>query len=205
MHITIFGATGRVGQRILQYALANGHLVTALVRSPEKLHNDKNLTIIQGDVRNQLSVKAALHHADLVISALGTDQTTVLTESIAHIIQEMNEKSIKRIVTIGTAGILQSRLEPEKLRYQSKESRRRSTFAAKEHEHVYNKLCATNLDWTIVCPTYLPDGEATKTYRVEKDFLPHGGIKISVGDTAHFAYNELFTNAYINARVGLAY
>ena len=37
MHILILGATGRVGRRILEEALADGHEVTALVRSLEKL------------------------------------------------------------------------------------------------------------------------------------------------------------------------
>lgn len=205
MNITIFGATGRVGQKILQYALTDGHSVTALVRSPEKLVSHPNLTIIEGDARNHHSIREALQEANLVISTLGTDQTTVLTESITHIIQAMQENNMKRIVTIGTAGILQSRSELDKLRYQSRESKRRSTIAAKEHEKAYQLLYKSNLDWTIVCPTYLPDGEATKTYRIEKDFLPLDGMQISVGDTAYFAYNELFAQKYVHTRVGIAY
>ena len=41
---------------------------------------------------------------------------------------------------------------------------------------------------TVVCPTHLIDGEATEVYRTEKDILPEGASKITVGDTAHFAW-----------------
>lgn len=205
MKITILGATGRVGRQLVQYALADGHSVTALVRSPKEIERKQNLTIIQGDVRNENSVSKALRDADLVMSALGTDGTTVLSESIPYIVQAMQEQHIKRIVTIGTAGILKSRTDSNILRYLSKDSRRRSTIAAKEHEKVYEILKETTLDWTIVCPTYLRNGTATKTYRVEKDLLPLGGTEISTGDTAYFAYHELFASAYAKSRVGIAY
>lgn len=205
MKIALFGGSGRVGTDILQHALADDHTVTALVRSPEKIQKHPNLAIMQGDARSASSVDATLQDADLVVSALGTDGTTVLSESIAHIIAAMQTRQMERIVTIGTAGILQSRSCVGKLRYQSRESRRRSTIAAKEHEKVYEMLKNTSLNWTIVCPTYLPDGDVTKIYRVEKDFLPLDGKEISVGDTAYFAYQELFANQYIQTRVGIAY
>jgi len=58
-------------------------------------------------------------------------------------------------------GILNSRTESGKLRYQSNESKRKITRAAKEHHKVYELLESADLDWTTVCPTYLPDGEHT--------------------------------------------
>ena len=42
----------------------------------------------------------------------------------------------------------------------------------------------SKLEWTIVCPTYLPDGERLGKYRTESNYLPEGGIEISVSDTA---------------------
>ncbi|QBP39663.1 NAD(P)-dependent oxidoreductase [Paenisporosarcina antarctica] len=205
MNITIFGATGRVGQEFLRRALEDGLRVTALVRTPSKLTLHENLTILRGDIREYASVNQAIEGADAVFSAIGTDKTTTLTEAIPLIIEAMKKENIKRIVTIGTAGILQSRSNPEEYRFQSTESKRRLTFAAEEHAKVYEQLAATNLEWTIVCPTYLPDGEATGQLRIERNFLPLDGVKISVGDTAFFAYKELLDPEFINSRVGLAY
>src|SRR5690625_4215233 len=109
--------------------------------------------------------------ADAVISALNTDGSDTLTKSIPIIIDATNNEGIKRITTISTAGILDSRAEPESLRYQSSESKRKLTRAAQEHHKTHNMIGKSELDWTIVCPTYLPDGE----YREEKNFLPEDG------------------------------
>lgn len=40
MHLTIFGATGATGQRLIEQALAAGHQVTAYARDPDKLPGD---------------------------------------------------------------------------------------------------------------------------------------------------------------------
>jgi len=205
MNITIFGATGRVGNEFLRLALEDGHHIKVLVRTPEKLASHKNLTITEGDTRNSDDVMKAVHGADVVFSAIGTDKTTTLTDAIPMLIEAMHQHKVKRIITIGTAGILQSRTKPELYRFQSTESKRRLTFAAEEHARVYERLAATNLDWTIVCPTYLPDGVATGQWRTERNFLPENSVKISVGDTALFAYRELLEPQHIATRVGIAY
>ncbi len=205
MNIALFGATGRVGREVLKQAIADGHKVTALARFPGKLTAHDNLTVKEGDVRNGEVVSQTIAGADVVFSALGTDKTTTLTEAVPQFIREMKAEGIQRIVTIGTAGILQSRIDPAKLRYEAGDTNRRLTFAAEEHHKVYDLLRASGLDWTIVCPTYLPDGEAVGGYRVERDLLPEEGRKISVGDTAAFAYAELLDKKYVGVRVGIAY
>lgn len=204
MKLAMFGATGRVGGEILKRALADGHQVTALQRSP-KLDQHPNLSTVFGNVRNAKDVERCIAGADAVISALGTDKTTTLTDAMPFIIESMELGGIKRIVTIGTAGILNSRLEEGKLRYQGGDSNRKLTFAAEQHDKVFRMLQESDLDWTIVCPTYLPDGEAKGGYRTEKDYLPEGGKAISVGDTAEFAYRQLVDTENIGSRVGLAY
>lgn len=102
-------------------------------------------------------------------------------------------------------GILDSRYEPGKYRFETNESKRKQTRAAKEHAKVYEMLKESSLDWTIICPTYLPDGTAIGVYRTERNVLPEGGTSISVGDTADFLYRELVTGEYVGYRVGLAY
>jgi len=203
MKIALFGATGRVGHAILMLLLERDIKVIALVRNSEKLQPYAGLTVLQGDVRNRTDIVGALAGVDAVISALGTDKTTVLTESITHIISIMHKQQLKRIITIGTAGILDSRVEPGLLRYQSSESKRKSTMAAQEHHQVFDLLKNTLLDWTIVCPTYLPTGASTAEYIVMRDNLPEGAVHTTTGDTALFTVNELFKNEHIGYRVGI--
>ncbi len=205
MQITVFGATGRVGSEFVRLALRDGHDLLALVRSPGRHHPEQEVTTVQGDARDAQAVGQILGGSDAVVSALGTDSTTTLTEATAAIIEGMTTHGVTRIVTIGTAGIVESRTEPGKLRYQSNESRRTQTFAAVEHQRAYEMLRDSGLDWTVVCPTYLPDGKAVGGYRIERNYLPRDGRQISTGDTAAFAYEELLGNKHVGYRVGIAY
>lgn len=206
LRILILGATGRVGRRVVSYALSNGHHVTALVRNPDKLNIiDRHIHIIQGNALEKNDLESVMAGVDVVISTLNTDGTNTLSESMLLIVEAMKKEYVKRIITVGTAGILQSRVTPNLLRYQSSESKRKLTHAAEEHHKVFDLLNQSDLDWTIVCPTYLPDGESTGEFRVERNFLPEDGTVISVGDTAIFTYQQIQNTNYLNCRVGIAY
>lgn len=205
MKIVVFGGTGRTGSELVRLALRDGHEVRALLRSPKKLKPQTGQTTVQGDARDAEAVGSIIAGADVVVSALGTGNATTLTEATAAIIAGMTTHGVLRIATIGTAGILESRSEPGKLRYKSSESRRTRTFAAEEHQRAYEMLRDSELNWTVVCPTYLPDGEAVGGYRIERDYIPIDGRQISTGDTAAFAYAELLKQEHVGYRVGIAY
>lgn len=167
--------------------------------------SDARLHILTGDTRDSNHLFAALQGVDAVISAIGTDKSDALTVTMNALIPIMQQQSITRLITIGTAGILQSRTAADRYRYETTESRQRSTRAAEEHRKVYEWLHQSSLQWTIVCPTYLPDGEYTGGYRVERELLPEGGTQVSTGDTAYVTYQQLNDDRYIGYRVGLAY
>ncbi|MBI0580161.1 NAD(P)H-binding protein [Neobacillus cucumis] len=207
MNICLFGATGRVGSIILANALSDQHDVQALVRNPDKLSlkEDSRLSMIEGNALDEIKIAQVMKGADVVISALNTDDTTTLSDSMPVIIKHMKTKGITRIVTIGTAGILQARSAPHLYRFQSKESKRKTTRDAEEHLRAYLILKESGLDWTVVCPTYLPLGERIGQYRYEKDVLPENPSSISVFDTGDFAYQQLFREEFVGFRVGLTY
>ncbi|MGG3523760.1 NAD(P)H-binding protein [Bacillus pseudomycoides] len=206
MKICIFGSTGRVGSELLKLALQDLNDITVLVRDQNKLAvSHRNLHIIEGNVLDENDVKKVLKEVDIVISAIGTDGNGTLSKSMPNIIKHMKEEGIGRIVTIGTAGILQARTNPKIYRFQSEESKRRSTTAAEDHLVAYLALNNSGLCWTIICPTHLIDGEETGMYRTEADMLPLNGSKITVGDTAHFSWSLINKEVYENSRVGIAY
>lgn len=206
MNICLLGGTGRVGRELAARALEAGHATKALVRDPQRMtQHGGNLRLCIGSACDPDSLRAAMEGADVVLSALSTDGGSVLSESATLIVQAMRDCGISRIISIGTAGILNSRTEPGLLRYQSTESKRALTRAAEEHHAFYRTLADSELAWTIVCPTYLPDGEYTGLYRVERDYLPVDGKQISVPDTAEFAFRQIDSLQYAIARVGLAY
>ncbi|MBT2735221.1 NAD(P)-dependent oxidoreductase [Neobacillus sp. C211] len=206
MNICLFGATGRVGSIILENALSQQHSITTLVRDMKKLNsNGAGLEVKTGNVLNETDIANSLTGSDVVISALNTDGTTTLSGSMPLIIKHMKEQEISRIITIGTAGILQARSAPHLYRFQSSESKRKSTRDAEEHLKAYLMLKDSGLDWTVVCPTYLPIGERKGYYRYEKDFLPDHPSSISIYDTADFVFKQLINKQFIGSRVGLTY
>ncbi|RXI99863.1 hypothetical protein DS745_13360 [Anaerobacillus alkaliphilus] len=207
MRILLLGASGRVGSEFLKLANIDNQEVTAFVRDRTTLIYQAK-TVHEGNVLRKEDIHSAMANQDIVVSALGTDGKATLSGSIPFIIESMKYYGIKRIITVGTAGILQSRVSPSLYRYQSTETRRRSpraTQAAEDHRLAYETLKSSTLDWTVICPTYLPDGEAIGNYRYEVDYLPIDGEKISVGDTAQFTFEQITSNKHIHCRVGLAY
>lgn len=206
MRIYLLGATGRVGQKILQEALNDGYQVSVLVRSKDNLNAQSDLlTIYEGNALNEADIMRSMSHSDVVISALNTDKDNVLSKSMPLIIKAMAYYKLDRIITVGTAGILNSRTEPDIYRFQSSESKRKTTTAAEDHLEAYLILEKSNLNWSVVCPTYLPDGDKIGGYRTEVDFLPEGAKRISVDDTASFAYSLLFQDKFIKKRVAITY
>ena len=79
MKITLFGATGDLGQQCLQQCLDAGHDITVLVRNPAKLPEalHSKITIIQGDALNSHHVNSALPPStEAILFAIGVDEKT---------------------------------------------------------------------------------------------------------------------------------
>jgi putative NADH-flavin reductase len=206
VNICILGATGRVGSVILEKSLYQNDCVHILVRDRSKVPiKHPNLTVFEGNALQEKDLAKAMAGTEAVISALNTDGTTTLSESMPLIMKQMKENRISRIITIGTAGILQARSNPQIYRFQSAESKRKTTKDAEEHLKAFLILKDSGLDWTVVCPTYLPTGKRMGNYRFEKNFLPSDPSSISIYDTADFAYEQLKIKQFIGTRVGLTY
>lgn len=199
--LLLIGSTGKTGQYIHHFLEHKEIATKRFVRLPEQLESG----CILGDIRNPHDVVEAMAGVDGVICALNTEGNGTLISGITNIISAMQELQVKRIVTIGTAGILLSERQPELLRYRSIENKRVNHDAAMEHEQAYLALEKTDLDWTIICPTRLIQATHTGVYRVRKNILPTAGFEISFADTAEFAVSEYLNNAFVRERVGICY
>ena len=61
MNLVVLGATGGTGRLVVEQALAAGHTVTALARSPEKLTlRNPNLHVVAGQATDRSAVSRAL-------------------------------------------------------------------------------------------------------------------------------------------------
>jgi nucleoside-diphosphate-sugar epimerase len=70
--LLVFGGTGQTGQHFTRLALADGHRVRVLARTPSKLTlDDDRLEVVQGSVTDDLDLDALLDGTDAVVMMLG--------------------------------------------------------------------------------------------------------------------------------------
>jgi putative NADH-flavin reductase len=109
LHVTIFGGTGKTGRHLVERALAGGHHVTVLARTPSKLDLEHDrLRIVEGDVQDHAAVSEAVAGADAVLSVLGPTQNTPdyqVSQGTAHILEAMRAHDVSRIVISAGAGV----------------------------------------------------------------------------------------------------
>jgi putative NADH-flavin reductase len=210
MTITVFGATGQVGLRIVRLALAKGHKVRAFGRHiedmiDEDLRND-NFEAIKGYVFDEAEVYHSVQGSDVVLSALGgsfdgTDKSRSL--GLKNIVTQMTKAGLKRIIAVGGMGILNANED---------------TFiidtpgypeiylpVGREHLKAFFVLQASALDWTFVCPPDIRNEEATGLYYTNASYPPEkNNYRITAGDLALFMLNEAEENKYVKQRVGIS-
>lgn len=203
----ILGTTGGIGRQLVNQALERRHLVTAFVRSPEKLGARRDgLTVIQGDVRDPDAMSAALRGHDAILSTLGPPgplRNTITSDSARAIVAAMQTTGMRRLVVVGVAalfldiGMFGRLLRNTLLRNVADDSA--------EMERIVK---ATRLDWTIVRPPRLTNGPRTEYYGVAVDHLPKGAggnATVSRADVAHFMLDELEQPEHVRQVVGIAY
>lgn len=207
MKITIFGATGLTGKRAIDEALAHGHEVRAFGRNVfEALSTERErLELFKGGVLSKGDVEEALEGADAVISCLGggidgTDRTRSL--GIKIIVESMQKMKLKRIIAIGSVGVLQA--DEATLVYEKPDYPAAYKPVALEHREAWQHLANSQLDWTFLCPPEIKDAPPTEAYNLRLDYPADGQHWVTAGDLAHFMVNELKSNEWVTCRVGIA-
>ncbi len=110
-HLLVLGATGATGQLVVSQALAAGHSVTALVRSPEKITTaHPNLTVIKGQPTDPADVGRAIAGTDAVISTLGAMKGTLMTDTTRALLAATEESDTRPIVVMSTFAAARDRL-----------------------------------------------------------------------------------------------
>ena len=108
MHLALFGATGRTGRPFLDQALAAGHTVTALARTPSKLTDRAGLAVVGGDVLDPDAVGRVVEGADAVVLTLGPTKGApddMMTTAAQNVIAAMQSHGVRRVVTETGAGV----------------------------------------------------------------------------------------------------
>jgi len=209
MKIAIFGSTGSIGRELVEQALNKGCSVTAAARNPSKIDvKHKNLRVVGADVMDQQAVEAVVAQQDAILSALGTPaltRNTTRSQGTLHIIQAMEKFGVRRLISLSSLGIGDSRPNlPALYKYILVPILLRQGFA--EHEIQESYVKQSNTDWTLVRPGAYTNGPLTGVYK-QGFSVTDANIKakISRADVADFMLKQLDTNDYVGKSPGVSY
>lgn len=195
MNITVLGATGMVGSRIVSEAAARGHHVTAASRHPQE--SDAAITL-QVDATDPDDLDRAFTGAETAVLAVkatpgATWAHTVLTRTVL----EAAQRHGVRLLVIGGAGPLRAPDNPDLLvvddpQYVHEAWRDIARASVDQLEECWRH---EGCDWVFLSPpAFLEPGERTGGYRRGTDTLLTGGAgnsRISAEDLAVAAVDEL--------------
>ena len=202
MKIALIGATGQAGTPILKELTSRGHQVTAIVRNPEKVQAQANVTPKKGDVFDKDGLAALLKGHEVVISAVH-----FLQSDPQMLIDAVKAAGVKRYLVVGGAGSLE--VAPGIALVSTPEfPAAYKDEATKGGEFLKLLRQEKELDWTFLSPSALFfDGPCTGTFRLGKDQLltTEKGSSISFADYAIALADEVEKPAHSRQRFTVGY
>jgi len=209
MKVVIFGANGKTGLLLVEQALAKGYQVVAYVRRPESiLIENPKLKIVVGNLNEPLKLKDTISGADACISALGggslTKHSIEVINGIKNIISIMEITNVHRLIYLSSLGANESRyLIPQPLRFVLTNLLLRVTLA--DHNANEDNIRKSRLQWTIVRPGSLTDGQLTGDLKHGTGNTKiKGSTSISRANVASFMIQQLTDTNYHQKAVWLA-
>lgn len=187
---------------MVDLALARGHQVTAVVRSPRKIRRDAALTVVEGNPLAAEVLAPAMPGHDAVVSSIGPAprdafrDSTLMAEAAASLVAAMTTAGVQRLLVVSAAVLFADR----RLRFRFFRwllRRHARDLAAMEAV-----VRATPFDWTIARPPRLVE-DPDASYRDVRDALPPGAWSMSYRAVAAFLIDCAERGAHPRAVVGL--
>jgi putative NADH-flavin reductase len=221
MKLTIFAATGGIGRQLLEQAIAAGHDVTAVVRSPEKLSGEA-VRVVQTDLAapDPAALESAVSGADAVLSGLGPRSNAdagIAARGTAAIVAAMQATHVRRIVVVSAApvGTVPSPGRPRPPSHDPGDGffmRHLFSHVARTlFGKVYTDLALmedilrdSGLDWTAVRPPRLTSKPGTGHYRTAYGQNVRGGWIVPRADVAKLMLRALGQPETIKQVIGVA-
>jgi uncharacterized protein YbjT (DUF2867 family) len=200
MKLLVLGATGRSGRLVVEQALAAGHTVTALVRSPEKLAiRNTDLRVVAGRATDAADVERALAGADAILSTLGGGGS-VIADSTGAMVEAAHKTGVRRVVILSSFFVERHRLGAV-LRLLTGVA---MGSVIKDKSAGELLLRQSDLDWTIIYASLLNDGPGSGSVEV----LPEGAKRrisdrISRADVAEWMVQTATSSQLSRRSVGI--
>ena len=208
MKLLVLGATGGTGIEIVRQAIAQGHQVTAFVRSPERLKPFAGkITVEQGDLLNSAALADAMSGNEAVLSGFGPrvpiakEDAHLLGDFATALTAAMQRTGVKRVAVISTAFLFKDAILPPAYLF----GRLFFSGVVTDASAMERIFAASGLDWTILRPPQLTDKPHTGKYRVREAHLPPFGFKISRADVADCFLRTVADPASIRKVLGVSH
>lgn len=177
MHVTILGATGRIGSLLLADVLAAGHDVTILTRRPAAVQAAGRVAVISGDIVDAAALVRAIDGSDAVVAALGPRTNDLEAEKelelgMRNLVGAMADAGVSRLIALSGAAVdLPGDGKPVVDRVVSRFVRlaARHVVGAKQRE--FAVFAASDLEWTALRPAIVTNG-ASRSYRLSERLQP---------------------------------
>lgn len=210
MKLTVFGATGGIGQEIVRQALGAGHRVTAVVRDPARLSvTGEGLEVFRAELGDPAAVRPAVAGRDAVLSGLGArsrKDAGVATRLTRTVLDAMRAESVRRLLVVSAAPVGP---EPRESGFVDRAVRGIVSAVLKD---VYvdlrameDEVARSGLDWTAVRPPRLQDKPLTGRYRTVVGGFPPKGRFAGRADVAHAMLAMMEDAGTVKQGVGVAY
>ena len=211
LKITVYGGTGRIGQRIVDEALNRGHTVTIVVPDPPSTAPERpHLTLIKGDILDTRDVTARVTGQDAVVSAvsgfdLGEDFFPKVAQSLVTAVRGVSGRA-PRILWIGGSSSL-----PEQAggRAQVEDNPKALPFQKGKLVALNYFYSVKDVRWTVMTPpTNIEPGTRTGKFRIGKNVLlkdAQGQSRISMEDYAVAMLDELERPKHVRSQFTVAY
>jgi putative NADH-flavin reductase len=207
MKIAIIGATHGIGLAMTQAALADGHGITALARTPSRMPiNHSRLRVVAGDAQEPDAIAKVVEGQDVVCDCLGTTRVMQTITIFSRCAENLSKalKPEQLLITVTGIGAGDSRghggflydwvFHPIVLR---------RIYADKDRQE---RIIMSNLTrWIIVRPGFLTNGPRTGRYRALTNLRGIHGGKISRADVADFMLSQAKSPQFIGQTPLLIY
>ncbi len=210
MKLTVFGASGTIGQRIVEEALSRGHEVLAVARNISKLSiQHSKLKTKTGDLLDSNTVKEISSGSDAVISAYGpgSEQADNLSKAASSLLEGTNIVGVP-VYFVGGAGSLE--VAPNLQLVDTPSFPAEYKKVAMAHRDALQLIQDSKFNhWTYLSPAaYIYPGEKLGKYRLGQDQLlkdSEGNSKISAEDYALALLDEVESPKHKGKRFTVAY
>lgn len=211
MQITIFGATGQVGSRVVVEALVRGHKVTAVARDPSRQHAVSDvIELSRGDIANVDDVISLSDGQDMVINATRSETRVDAVHGTREFMKGLTTTGVRTLIVGGAATLTvpgtSGRTVLDDARYLSPSFRHVGEVSRDQYRAC---LAEQTVDWAYLSPpASLFPGTRTGSYRLGANELlldSDGQSRISMEDLAVVILDEAECPRHHQTRFTAAY